>query len=153
MENKNKITKEHYIHMFMLFDMQLRALKNSQDKDMALLLDREEKQLYNLVIKKADELRAAVERRFPTEAVRFIDEEGSYLFLDIISLLRNIDNRKHIQMLYSMMKVYVEGGAKIIDENEVGEVTKDAMVIKAFTQEAYLSDPGDEVDSIKVRQG
>lgn len=149
-KENNRITHEQLVFMFMAFDMQLRALKNAQDKDMTLLLNHEEKQLYNLVIKKSDELRMVVERRFPREVLSFIDEEGSYLFLDLVSIIRNIENRGKIFTLLQMMKLFVDGKAKITEDGNVTELTGEELTAK-MGEGTIQSDPADEVEP--VRQG
>lgn len=137
--------EEHIIHQLMVFGFMLKAVDNASSPDISLLFSREEKQLYNRMLKVNREFQKVVEKRFPKETHEFFDE-NSYAYLDILTLLRNVKYADKVKELFSMLKLYADGQAKIVDGGEVSEIPHNALV---STKNEFIStDPGDEHESI-----
>lgn len=129
----------------MVFSFMLKAVDNASSHDISLLFTREEKQLYSRMIKVNREFMKVVEKRYPKEVGDFFDE-NSYAYLDVLTLLRNVKFSSKVKDLFSMLKLYADGEAKIVDGGEVQEIPHNALV--ATEKEFISSDPGDEHESI-----
>jgi len=127
MKTKVKLSQENQAHLAMVFLMMLKAVKNANPTDISLLFAREEKQQYTRLTTQINEFEKLLRKRFPKEVDEFLDD-NSYAFLDTISLMRDIRYSDKVKDLFAMMKLFVDGEARILDENEVKEIPKNAML-------------------------
>jgi len=123
---KGKLSNEHQAHLAMVFMFMLKAVKNANSSDISLLFNKDEKQVYSRLTRNIDEFERILRKRFPKEWESFFDDTG-YAFLDVITLMRDVRYADKVKDLFAMMKLFADGEARILDEDEVSEIPKDAL--------------------------
>jgi hypothetical protein len=130
MKEQVKISEESIVNMFMVFGMMLKAVENAAVSDISLLFSREDKRQYNRAKSEIDKLIRMFSAKFPKEVQEFMDE-GSFAFLDTITLMRSIEHADKVKNLFMMMKLYVDGDGFIKDDSgEELQIEKDALYAK-----------------------
>jgi hypothetical protein len=130
MKEQVKISEESIVNMFMVFGMMLKAVENAAVSDISLLFSREDKRQYNRAKAEIDKLIRMFSAKFPKEVQEFMDE-GSFAFLDTITLMRSIEHADKVKNLFMMMKLYVDGDGFIKDDSgEELQIEKDALYAK-----------------------
>jgi hypothetical protein len=135
MENK-KSELEMNTHLAMVLYMQALAMQNAASPEAKSVLTREEKHWYNTMNSANQKFCTLFKKRFDEELNEFMDE-NSFMFLDLVSMIRDPEHKDKALELFTAIKLFLDGEARLLDDTEHKEIkmSKDFLTIKTKTNE------------------